>query len=298
MTIFVGNKQGQKMQFIGKIIGFFLGYQIFHSFFGGLLGAFVGHLADKKLYELGSVRSTIFGKNLTRQSLFTQTTFAVLGHMAKAKGRVTEDDIHLARQLMARLKLDANAQQLAQQAFTLGKGADFPLRQVIQEFREACGQRVDLLRFFVEVQMQAALQDGQLDSNEQAILFTIAEIMGMSRFQFERMIAMVMAAQHFRSGGFYQEQGDYQQSQGRYDDARQTAGHQVPSIDAAYKVLGVTASDDQTTVKRAYRKLMNEHHPDKLAAKGLPDEMMGLAKEKAQQIQAAYDLICKVKGWK
>ncbi|VTR59750.1 Dna-J like membrane chaperone protein [Actinobacillus pleuropneumoniae] len=166
------------MQFIGKIIGFFIGYKLFGGIFGGLLGVFIGHLADKKLYELGSVRSSIFGKNLTRQSLFTQTTFAVLGHIAKAKGRVTEDDIHLARLLMARLKLDANAQQLAQQAFTLGKEADFPLRQVIQEFREACGQRADLLRFFVEVQMQAALQDGQLDSNEQQILFTIAEQWG------------------------------------------------------------------------------------------------------------------------
>ena len=289
------------MQFIGKIVGFFLGYQIFHSFFGALFGAFLGHLADKKLYELGSVRSTIFGKNLTRQSLFTQTTFAVLGHIAKAKGRVTEDDIHLARQLMARLKLDAANQQLAQQAFTLGKESDFPLRQVIQEFREACGQRADLLRFFVEVQMQAAVQDGELDSNEQQILFTIAETLGMSRFQFERMIAMVMAAQQFRSGNFYQEyhyqqNGSQQSQQGSYGGYRQA--NNAPSIEAAYNVLGVSASDDQNTVKRAYRKLMNEHHPDKLAAKGLPDEMMELAKEKAQQIQAAYDLICKHKGWK
>lgn len=290
------------MQFIGKIIGFFLGYKIFGGLFGGLLGAFIGHLADKKLYELGSVRSSVFGKNLTRQSLFMQTTFAVLGHIAKAKGRVTENDIQLARQLMARLRLDSANQQLAQQAFTLGKDPNFPLRQVIQEFREACGQRVDLLRFFVEVQMQAAVQDGELDANEQQILFTIAEIMGMSRFQFEQMIAMVMAAQQFRSGAFYQEQhyrqqNGYQQSQGRtYGGYGQASG--APSIEAAYKVLGVTASDDQNTVKRAYRKLMNEHHPDKLAAKGLPDEMMELAKEKAQQIQAAYDLICKIKGWK
>lgn len=290
------------MQFIGKIIGFFIGYKIFGGLFGGLLGAFIGHLADKKLYELGSVRSSVFGKNLTRQSLFMQTTFAVLGHIAKAKGRVTEDDIQLARRLMARLRLDSANQQLAQQAFTLGKDPNFPLRQVIQEFREACGQRVDLLRFFVEVQMQAAVQDGELDANEQQILFTIAEIMGMSRFQFEQMIAMVMAAQQFRSGAFYHEQhyrqqNGYQQSQGRtYDGYGQASG--APSIEAAYKVLGVTASDDQNTVKRAYRKLMNEHHPDKLAAKGLPDEMMELAKEKAQQIQAAYDLICKVKGWK
>lgn len=286
------------MQFIGKIIGFFIGYKLFGGIFGGLLGVFIGHLADKKLYELGSVRSSIFGKNLTRQSLFTQTTFAVLGHIAKAKGRVTEDDIHLARLLMARLKLDANAQQLAQQAFTLGKEADFPLRQVIQEFREACGQRADLLRFFVEVQMQAALQDGQLDSNEQQILFTIAETMGMSRFQFEQMIAMVMAAQQFRSGGFYQQSqqqsGSYHQSQGNYGGYRPSG----PNVKDAYTVLGVTENDDQNTIKRAYRKLMNEHHPDKLAAKGLPDEMMELAKEKAQQIQAAYDLICKTKGWK
>ena len=290
------------MQYIGKIVGFILGYQIFHSFFGALLGAFLGHLADKKIYELGSVSSSVFGSGLTRQSIFTQTTFAVLGHIAKAKGRVTEDDIHLARQLMARLKLDETAQKQAQKAFSLGKESSFPLRLVIQEFREACGQRVDLLRFFVEVQMQAALQDGELDANEQQILFTIAETMGISRFQFEQMIAMVMAAQQFRSGGFKYEyhQGGYQQQSqgGYYSGQNQSYSNSAPSIDAAYKVLGVSADDDQNTVKRAYRKLMNEHHPDKLAAKGLPDEMMELAKEKAQQIQAAYDLICKSKGWK
>lgn len=289
------------MQYIGKIIGFFLGYQIFHGLFGGIFGAFLGHLADKKLYELGSVRSSIFGKNLTRQTLFTLTTFAVLGHLAKAKGRVTEEDIQNALNLMAHLNLDAKAQQEAQKAFTLGKEADFPLRNVIREFREACARRQDLLRFFIQVQITAAIQDGELDAQEQQVLFTIAEAMGMSRMQFEQMLGMIMAAQQFSRGGFHQQysqQSDYSQgsySQGGYSGYQQS--HQ-PSIDAAYKVLGVTANDDQNTVKRAYRKLMNENHPDKLAAKGLPDEMMELAKEKTQQIQAAYDLICKQKGWK
>ncbi len=286
------------MQFIGKILGFILGYKFFGGFFGGLLGLIIGHWGDKKLYELGSVSSTIFGKALTRQSLFMQTTFAVLGHISKAKGRVTENDIQLARQLMANMKLDANNQQLAQKAFTLGKEANFPLRQVMQEFREACGQRRDLLRFFVEVQMQAALQDGNLDGNEQQILFTIAETLGMSRLQFEQMIAMVAAAQRFRSGYYqYEQQGSNQQGQyqGNYGGYQRSSG---PSLKDAYSVLGVSESDDQTTVKRAYRKLMNEHHPDKLVAKGLPPEMMEVAKEKAQQIQAAYDLICKSKGWK
>ncbi|MGY4674192.1 co-chaperone DjlA [Ursidibacter arcticus] len=290
------------MQFVGKILGFILGYKFFGGFFGGLLGLIIGHWGDKKLYELGSVSSSIFGKGLTRQSLFMQTTFAVLGHISKAKGRVTENDIQLARNLMTSMKLDASQQQLAQKAFTLGKDTEFPLRKVIQEFREACGQRNDLLRFFVEVQMQAALQDGSLDQKEQQILFTIAETLGMSRFQFEQMLAMVAAAQQFRSGYYEQrtyqqgnsQQGHYQQGYGRYQQSHSSG----PTLEDAYKVLGVSASDEQNTVKRAYRKLMNEHHPDKLVAKGLPPEMMEVAKEKAQQIQAAYDLICKVKGWK
>ena len=269
------------------------------QYIGGIFGAFLGHLADKKLYELGSVRSSIFGKNLTRQTLFTLTTFAVLGHLAKAKGRVTEEDIQNARNLMVHLNLDAKTQQEAQKAFTLGKEADFPLRNVIREFREACARRQDLLRFFIQVQITAAIQDGELDAQEQQVLFTIAEAMGMSRMQFEQMLGMIMAAQQFSRGGF--QQGYYSHQQGSYSQGGYSGSYQQssqPRIDPAYQVLAVTANDDQNTVKRVYRKLMNENHPDKLAAKGLPDEMMELAKEKTQQIQAAYDLICKQKGWK
>lgn len=250
------------MQFIGKILGFMLGYKFGGGFFGGLLGLFIGHWADKKIYELGSVTSSVFGKGLTRQSLFMQTTFAVLGHIAKAKGRVTEDDIHLARELMTRMRLDSRAQQLAQQAFTAGKEGDFPLRQVLKEFRESCGQHKDLLRFFVEVQMQAALQDGSLDASEQRILMTIAEGLGMSQMQFEQMLAMLAAAQRFRSG--YYQQGNTQQ--GQYGGYQHSS---APSLNDAYNVLGVNENDEQSTVKRTYRKLMNEHHPDKLVSKGL-----------------------------
>ncbi|MDH2924190.1 DnaJ like chaperone protein [Nicoletella semolina] len=290
------------MQFIGKILGFILGYKFFGGFFGAVLGVMIGHWADKKLYELGSVSSSVFKKPLTRQSLFMQTTFAVLGHIAKSKGRVTKHDIELARQIMANLKLDEENQKQAQQAFNLGKESDFPLGHVIREFREACGQRGDLLRFFIEVQMVAALQDGHLDEKEQQILFTIADHLGMSRFQFQQMLAMVAAAQRFRSGRYQQGYG-YQHDHQQYHQQEQYQGysgsHQSsgPTLADAYNVLGVSEADDQNTVKRAYRKLMNEHHPDKLVAKGLPPEMMDVAKEKAQQIQAAYDLVCKSKGW-
>ena len=288
------------MGFIGKIIGVFLGWKV-GGFFGAIAGLILGSIADKKLYELGSVSSSFFKKKTTRQDLFMQTTFAVLGHLSKSKGRVTEEDIQLANQLMIQLKLDDAGRKLAQDAFRRGKESDFPIRQVIREFRIGCGQRADLLRMFLQVQVQAAFADSELHENEKEVLYVIAEELGLSHMQFEQMIAMEMAARAFTQGGFYQQ---YQQGacQGGYQYQQQNSGGYQhasgPTLNDAYKVLGVTESDEQNMVKRAYRRLMNEHHPDKLVAKGLPTEMMEMAKEKTQQIQAAYDLICKAKGWK
>ncbi|OOF67016.1 co-chaperone DjlA [Rodentibacter sp. Ppn85] len=289
------------MNFIGKILGVFIGWKM-GGFFGAVAGLILGSIADKKLYELGAVNSSFFKRKTTRQELFMQTTFAVLGHLSKAKGRVTEEDIQIANQLMAQMKLDDNGRRLAQEAFRRGKETDFPMRQVIREFRIGCGQRADLLRMFLHVQVQAAFSDSQLHEGEKEVLYVIAEELGLSRMQFEQMIAMEIAARAFTQGGFYQQyqQGAYQQ-QGNYQYQQNSGGYQQssgPTLSDAYKVLGVMETDDQSTVKRAYRRLMNEHHPDKLVAKGLPPEMMEMAKEKAQQIQSAYDLICKAKGWK
>lgn len=294
------------MNFIGKLLGCIIGAKL-GGFFGGIAGLIVGHWADKKLYELGSVSSSFFHKKLTRQSLFMQTTFAVLGHLSKSKGRVTQEDIQLATQLMSQLQLDENNRRLAQEAFNRGKDADFPLRNVMREFRLGCGRRGDLLRMFLSVQVQAAFADNELHSNEKDVLRVVAEELGLSSFQFEQMIMMEMARRQFSNGGFYQQyqqyqQGGYQQSGYHQNGYQQNYGgyqaHSGPTVNDAYSVLGVTATDDQQTVKRAYRRLMNENHPDKLVAKGLPKEMLEMAKEKAQQIQAAYDLICKSKGWK
>lgn len=288
------------MNFIGKLLGLFIGYK-FGGFFGAIAGIILGHWADKKLYELGSVNSSFFHKKLTRQSLFMQTTFAVLGHLSKAKGRVTQEDIALATNLMSQLQLDNANRKLAQEAFNRGKESDFPIRQVIREFRLGCGQRADLLRMFLSVQVQAAFSDDHLHQNEKEVLRIVAEELGISAFQFEQMIMMELARRQFSNGGFQRAYEQYQQhSQGGYQQGYNGGyqPHSGPTVDDAYKVLGVSASDDQQTVKRAYRRLMNENHPDKLVAKGLPKEMLEMAKEKAQQIQAAYDLVCKAKGWK
>lgn len=124
------------------------------------------------------------------------------------------------------------------------------------------------------------------------MLYVIAEELGISRGQFDQFLSMIEGGRQFGGGGAWQgQQGGY--SQGGYQQASNG-----PTLADACKVLGVNSTDDSVTIKRAYRKLMGEHHPDKLVAKGLPPEMMEMAKQKAQEIQAAYDLIKREQGFK
>ncbi|OTA19867.1 Dna-J like membrane chaperone protein [Xenorhabdus beddingii] len=274
------------MQYWGKLFGLIFGIASGAGFWGIVIGVLLGHLLDKvRTRNLG--HST---KGPTRQALFFRSTFQVLGHITKAKGRVTETDIRLATQLMDRMQLHGEARLAAQRAFREGKQPQFPLRETLRQLRRACFGRSDLTRMFLEIQLQAAFADGELHPNERKVLFVIAEELGISRIQFEQFLAMMEGGRHFdghHSGGQHQRYGHYQNH-----------GQPRATLADACKVLGVNEHDDATTIKRAYRKLMSEHHPDKLVAKGLPPEMMELAKQKTQSIQSAYDLIKKEKGFK
>ena len=185
----------------------------------------------------------------------------------------------------------SNVEQLRTH-FGEGKESDYPLSQTLERVKIAVGGRFDLLQFFLELQISAAFADGDIHPAERQILHKIAQGLGFSAQQLEQRLQMQEAASRFQHQGGFQG-GHQQHSSGGWQQASQT-----DQLADAYKVLGVSESADSKTVKRAYRKLMNEHHPDKLMAKGLPKEMMNVAKEKSQEIQNAYDLIKKVKGFK
>jgi DnaJ like chaperone protein len=120
--------------------------------------------------------------------------------------------------------------------------------------------------------------DGKIDAKEQAILEKAARYLGFHKQAFLHLLAMYEAEMRFRQSGNRQ-----QQKQSHYSTTQ--------SLEDAYRILGVKRSDNMTTVKKAYKKLMMEHHPDKLIAKGLPKQAMEMAKAKTQDIQAAYELI-------
>lgn len=284
------------MHIFGKLLGAFFG-MLFGGPFGLILGLFIGHQFDKarRLANSG-YRAGGFGgpkQDPKLQEDFFRAAFSVMGHVAKAKGQVSQAEIQLASTMMERMNLHGEQRRAAQEAFREGKESDFPLDSVLERVQMAANNRFDLKQFFLELQISAAFADGELHPNERQVLHRVAQGLGFSSSQLEQRLRMQEAAFRFQQGGFGgHHQGSHQQS-GNWQQA--TSQDQ---LEDAYKVLGIEESSDARAVKRAYRKLMNEHHPDKLMAKGLPPEMMNVAKEKAQEIQNAYDVIKKEKGFK
>ncbi len=137
---------------------------------------------------------------------------------------------------------------------------------------------------FVELQLQAAYADGEISPAELALLRQACDILGIGSFTFELLLRRFQAQRDFHRHYRQHQQGQGFSAQQSRDELRE-----------AYGLLGVAPDVDDAALKKAYRKLMSQHHPDKLVSKGLPEEMMEVAKQKAQEIQAAYDLIRKAR---
>jgi DnaJ like chaperone protein len=125
----------------------------------------------------------------------------------------------------------------------------------------------------------------------------VAKALGFRRVELDFLIMTFEAEQRFRRGRSQANNQRGQQGQHRQDRQQRTqrSYSAIAELDDAYKILGIKQSDDAKVVKKAYRRQMSLHHPDKMASKGLPAQALELSKQKAQDIQAAYELVRKHK---
>ncbi len=266
------------MTWWGKIIGGAFGFMLGGPL-GAVFGAAVGHQFDRGL-DRGALGGPFGAADRERvQAAFFTALFSVMGHLAKADGRVSEDEIAMARSIMAQMALDEAQQRVAIDLFNQGKQADFDLDGVVRQFRQESHRRSTLQQMFLEILIHAAYADGVMHPDEQRLLRHISELLGFSIQHYQQIEAMVQAQRAFQAGGYGAGAG-WQPGTAPRDQ-----------LQDAYDVLGVSASASDAEVKKAYRRLMNQHHPDKLVARGLPEEMIKIATEKTQEIKAAYEII-------
>jgi len=267
------------MRYTGKVVGGLIGLML--GPIGAVAGVLLGHQIDEHLDRQDALPPPAPEELAAIGERFFRATFRVMGYVAKADGRVSEQEISAARQVMAELRLDAPRVQQAIECFSGGKQPGFDLAAELADLSRACAGRPDLLRVFVEIQVRAALSGNNLDGPVRPLINRITSRLGVSPFE----LAQIEAVLRIRGGSF------------RYASAG--AGLRVSEaekLEQAYKVLEASPGNSNQDIVKAYRRQLSRHHPDKLKANGLPDSMIEHAKQRTQQIIEAYELIRERRG--
>lgn len=236
---------------------------------GGLRGLIIGAALG---FAIGFVAQHVLRSRLTAiQAQFHESTFAVMGALCKADGVVTRDEIQIAEAMFERLQLTAEQRQSARAAFTRGKAPGFDLDAEVARMAAAARGYRPILSVFLQVLCAAVAADGDVHPAEHQMLVRVARQLGLTEADVAQLEALL------RTGA----RGPSPQKK----------------LDDAYAALGLPPSATDAEVKRAYRRLMSQNHPDKLAGKGLPDSMREMAEERTREISIAYAAIKEARGF-
>jgi DnaJ like chaperone protein len=260
------------IKWAGKAVGGTIGFLAGGGPVGAMVGLFLGHLFDEQASR--DQRRPPLEENLAAiGETFFRGTFRVMGHLAKADGRVSESEIAAARSIMSDLRLNPVQVHAAVDHFTAGKQPAFNLAGELAALARVCEGRPELPRIFVEIQVRAALGGNNLEGPVRELLRRVATRLNVSMLEF----AHIEAVARIRSGAYRQQQTQ-----------RAESGLQ---LEQAYRILETSAAASDDDVVKAYRRQLSRHHPDKLKANGLPESMIEHAKQRTQQIIEAYELI-------
>ena len=267
------------MQWAGKILGAFLGLMVAGPV-GLFVGMLIGHFFDMGLFT-GLLRKHAFNRfnpGSNQRDAFFQSIFQLMGYLAKSDGHVSQAELAVAKEVMSNMNLNATLRQQAIDLFQAGKESDFNPHHTIQVLRFRYGRQPNILRMCHDILQKIARADGvPINPKKASTLNQLAQALGVMPFNF-----------NFNDFDFSQFGGGFQS--GRQGSQQHRRPHfQQPTHTNPYTILGISKTASNEEVKKSYRRLMSQYHPDKLVSKNLSKEEMAKATEKTQEIKSAYE---------
>ena len=260
------------MPFWGKLVGAAAGLATGRPLIG-LIGLVLGHQFDRgfaERFQAGS-EDREGDEQLRLPEYFLGALFKTMGHLAKSDGRVTEAEIRAARSLMHRMNLSPAQTRSAIDWFESGKAKTFPMLATVRRFSRDSGRQTRLRSVFVRLLTEVALSKGSLDARERALLWAVCRELDIGRVELAQLEAMLRAQQAFR---------------------KSPAGHaDAARVSNAYQILGVDRASSNEDIKKAYRRLMNRHHPDEIAANNPDAAVLAAAEKRTRDIRSAYETL-------
>lgn len=256
------------MSIVGKLVGGLLGLLLFRNWMGVLVGVTLGHFYDNAAVRL---RPPPLGRG------FIEPLFAFAGVLSKSDGRVSEPEIAATEALMARLNLDADERRAAIARFTDGKQPGFDVNVVFGELQQWCRGRRDHAFILLDLLLDLIYAEGALAGPKLALLRRLCAVLGVGEHELAALSAMKGYGAWAGAGGAWGPGAGRRPPPGR------------PSEVDPYAVLGIERTASEREVKQAYRRLMSQHHPDKLG--DVPEALKRRAEDRAREINAAYERI-------
>jgi DnaJ like chaperone protein len=266
-------------------------YTLWFAFFGLIIGRLPGAITGAIIgFVLDNLRYSQRKRAIPEAGGFVGPLFTLLGAVAKSDGRVSEAEIAVAERLMTRMGLTAEQRAQAVASFNAGKQPEFDVTRTIAELRNWVGLRRDHAFPVLDVVIETVLSEGNPGPEKMSILRQLAFALRVSDMELMALMAMKGYAWNQGAGGTRGGRQQYGNGGGYVPPQR------TPQGPDPYAVLGIDRNADERAIKRAYRKLISEHHPDRLG--DLPEDMRKRAESRASEINAAYDRIKEARGFK
>ncbi|WP_300460856.1 TerB family tellurite resistance protein [Desulfobacula sp.] len=253
------------MSWLGKMIGGTIGFALGGPL-GAVAGAAFGHaFVDKQEQVYLSSRpgaQVSLSSNEEAQLVFFTAAFSMLAKISKADGTISEDEISAIDTFMKRdLQLDVNSQQMAINIFRQAINSTESFDAFAIQFYSVFKTQPQIIELMMDILLRVSAADGGISSKEEFMLLSATRIFNYSPSSFARL------------------KSKYVRETNKY-----------------YSVLKCDETSSNEEIKKQYRKLVTEYHPDKIEAKGLPEEFIKFANDKFKEIQEAYDSIKKERG--